>query len=97
MTAIPSLFPSSTGSVMCFMGEFEVDDFASSATFPVEGESHSGRCAVDRVVACPAGSLGVFVVAQPTVNVAKVDMTIKIISTEKVTARFICSKLLAKR
>lgn len=81
---------------MCFMGEFEVEDFASSAAFPVDGESHSGRCAVDRVVACAEESLGAFVVAQPTVNVAKAGMAIKIILKEIVTARFICSKLLAE-
>ena len=84
---------------MCFMGDFEVEEFASSATFLVEGDSHSGRSADDRVDACVDDSLVVFVAAHPTINAinaASTGMVIKIIKTAKGLDRFMCSKLLAK-
>jgi hypothetical protein len=81
------------------MGDFEVEEFASSAAFPVEGDSHSGRTEDDRVAACVDDSLVAFVAAHPTmnaINAASAGMIIKIITTGKGLDRFICSKLLAK-
>ncbi|MFZ4642100.1 MAG: hypothetical protein ACOYMU_02010 [Phycisphaerales bacterium] len=81
------------------MGDFEVEEFASSAAFPVEGDSHSGRSADDRVDACMDDSLVAFVAAHPTINAinaASTGMVIKIITTGKGLDRFMCSKLLAK-